>query len=561
MDRLNDLREELNKRLQYLKKQASTAERYRELKARERGLRGELLGLRWRDLNVEVIAQEQQSASQENRVDAVVATVRRVQAEAERSRAIHMETSERFNTLYRSVLEASVSVRQTEELIQSLRERREQLRTSLKREEQAHAEAVNLAAEDKRGLDALLKELVQVEPRVEYFEIATKKAHAALKNREQSMEKFLSERSDFSHQLLVSGQQIETEQARMQSAEERLSGCVHNLERLGREEAILHAQEKKVELHTLTQLIARTSENLLKIETSLTAERGSATVLRTKVRAAENDLHETRQTLEQLRGRQASLETLQEEALVQADEEVLRWLEAQGLDENERLGQKLQVLAGWEQVIEIVLENLLEGICVPHPHAHLCAISRLSCGTLTLLCLDGEEFLDEERDGRRVIHRLSDTVISGPEVIRQQLSAIYVAPDVKSAQALSGFLHTHESVITQDGLWFGPGWVRRVGGNRRELGVLAREEQRREIEQALQTVRSQASEHDEILQDLRNRLQDSETKISQLEHERAAIQKRAERLNTEEAAHRGAQEQRGQRLHGIRQELAETHRS
>ena len=557
LDRLNDLREELNKRLQSLKRQATAAERYREFKAQERRLRGELLGLRWRDLNTEVVAQEQQSASQENRVDAIVATVRRAQAEAEKSRVMHMETSERFNTLYRSVLEASVSVRQTEEFIQGLREQRNQLRTSLEREEQAHTEAANLAAEDERGIDVLLKELVEAKPRVEQFEITTKKAQAALGDREQGMGKFSNERNDFSRQLLVSGQQIETEQARIQSAEERLSGVVHNLERLGREDATLEVQEKKAELNTLAQLVAETSENLLEIETSLTAERGSAVALRTKVRAAESELHEVRQTLEQLRGRQASLETLQEEALVQADEEILRWLEAQGLSENERLGQRLQVLAGWEQAIEIVLENFLEGICVPHPHAHLRAISRLSSGALTLLCLDGEELLDEEGDERRVVHRLSDAVISGPEVIRQRLSAVYVAPDVNSAQALSATLHPQESVITPDGLWLSPGWVRRVDANQRGLGVLAREEQRREIEQVIQTVHSQVSERDETLQNLRNALQDSETKTSKLEHDRAAVQKRAERLNAEEAAHRGAQEQRGQRLNGIRQERAE----
>ena len=557
LDRLDDLREELNKRLQHLKRQASTAERYREFKAQERHLRGELLGLRWRDLNTEVIAQERQSTSQENQVDAVVTTMRRVQAEAEKSRARHIETSERFNTLYRSVLEANLSVRQTEELMQNLRERREQLRASLEKEGQAHAEAVNLAAEDARGLNTLLKELAQAEPRVECFEVTTKKAHAALEGREQSLGKFLSERSDFNRRLLVPAQQIETEQTRMQSAEEWLSGVVHNLERLETEETALEAQDKRVGLATLAQLIARTSENLLEVETSLTAEREHTTALRTEVRTAESDLHETRQRLEQLRGRQASLETLQEEVLVPADEEILRWLEAEGLNEAERLGQRLQVLPGWEQAIEIVLENFLEGICVTDPYAYLCAVSRFSGGALTLLRLDDEESLDKERDKRRVIHRLSDAVISGPAVIRQRLSAVYVALDVNSAQALSESLKAHESVITPDGLWFGPGWVRRVDGNQRGLGVLVREEQRRETEQAIQTVLSQVSERDEILQNLRNALQDSDTKTSKLENERSEIQKKAERLNAEEAAHRGAQEQRGQRLNGIRQEREE----
>ena len=53
LERLNDLREELGRRLAHLKRQATLAEKYRELKAAQRALEAEHLALRWRALDEE----------------------------------------------------------------------------------------------------------------------------------------------------------------------------------------------------------------------------------------------------------------------------------------------------------------------------------------------------------------------------------------------------------------------------------------------------------------------------------------------------------------------------
>ena len=49
LDRLNDLREEVDKQLGHLQRQSKTAERYKTLKVDEKRVRSELLGLRWLD--------------------------------------------------------------------------------------------------------------------------------------------------------------------------------------------------------------------------------------------------------------------------------------------------------------------------------------------------------------------------------------------------------------------------------------------------------------------------------------------------------------------------------
>jgi len=49
LDRLNDLREEVEKQLERLQRQSRTAEKYKTLKVDEKRIRAELLGLRWRE--------------------------------------------------------------------------------------------------------------------------------------------------------------------------------------------------------------------------------------------------------------------------------------------------------------------------------------------------------------------------------------------------------------------------------------------------------------------------------------------------------------------------------
>ena len=51
LERLADLREEVTKRLSHLKKQAESAEKYKNLKAEERQKQAELSALKWRGLN------------------------------------------------------------------------------------------------------------------------------------------------------------------------------------------------------------------------------------------------------------------------------------------------------------------------------------------------------------------------------------------------------------------------------------------------------------------------------------------------------------------------------
>src|SRR5207342_3911125 len=86
--------------------------------------------------------------------------------------------------------------------------------------------------------------------------------------------------------------------------------------------------------------------------------------LQEQQRQLQSELSETRKQAQAARGRLASLEALQHAALGQEKNVALDWLRAQGLADNDRLGEALDVDAGWETAVETVLGSLLEAVLV-----------------------------------------------------------------------------------------------------------------------------------------------------------------------------------------------------
>ena len=133
LDRLNDLRDELARRLAHLKRQATMAAKFRELEAERRELEAEHLALQWRVLDDQAGHDARRVADQQNRLDAVLAGQRRVEAELEKARTAHAEAMDAYNTRYRGVIDAGAEVARTEESIQAIRRRRRRFPVRLAR--------------------------------------------------------------------------------------------------------------------------------------------------------------------------------------------------------------------------------------------------------------------------------------------------------------------------------------------------------------------------------------------------------------------------------------------
>src|SRR3546814_16947138 len=81
----------------------------------------------------------------------------------------------------------------------------------------------------------------------------------------------------------------------------------------------------------------------------------------------------------------SSRETLQHAALGQEQGAAVEWLRQHGLDSAARVGERLEVEAGWENAVEGALGPLIEGVLVDSPQALVAALGDLGDGRLALV--------------------------------------------------------------------------------------------------------------------------------------------------------------------------------
>ena len=169
-------------------------------------------------------------------------------------------------------------------------------------------------------------------------------------------------------------------------------------------------------------------------------------------RNGQNELAELRKQANGLRGRLASLETLQQAALGQEQGAAVAWLKARGLDSAARVGERLDVDAGWENAVESALGQLIEGVLVDDPASLVDALGELGDGHLALVANDDAEL--------KVAPTSLAARVRGPVAIRRLLARLHAARDLSEAKALQASLPEGDSIITQSGERLGRGWLR-----------------------------------------------------------------------------------------------------
>ena len=135
LERLNDLREEVEKQIRHLQRQAATARRFQVLKEEERQLGAELLALRMRDLETEDREPRAGHRERELGMQAALADLRAIEASIEKARAHQAEQSDRLNEVQASYYQLGADATRLEQSIQHARELRQRQRTDLEQTE------------------------------------------------------------------------------------------------------------------------------------------------------------------------------------------------------------------------------------------------------------------------------------------------------------------------------------------------------------------------------------------------------------------------------------------
>jgi len=560
LDRLNDLRDELDKRLDHLKRQARQAERYRELKQEERLVRGQLLALRWRALDGQASEEGRRVAAQETALEEAIAAQRETEATLERSRAEHAGAQARFNDTYRQVLDAGAEIARVEESIQNLRNQRQELAGSLEVEEQELAEANAHLESEAARLAELEAALAEQAPELGQLEAAVAEARAAFERDERAVQALQSEWESLSERAAEPARAAEAERARIAHLEERIAEAGRRRATLVEERASLADEALAGEIAGLADEVRALRGQQAQAERAAGEQREAVRAQRESLDTLGARLDADRQAHREARGRLASLQALQQDALGKQPGASLRWLERQGIEGRPRLAEDLEVEPGWELALELVLGFHLESVCVDGVAPLAPALGALEEGRLGLLDTGPGAGAGDAASAARGGGALADKV-RRPGAARALLAGVGTAESVTEALALRGAPgsgaaagespgeSSWESIVTRDGVWLGPGWARAFRGTADGAGVISREQEMRalgarvtELEQAIERAAAALDAARARLATLEDEHASAQDRVSERHRALGAIEARlaAARAEREQVAARAA---------------------
>jgi|HigsolmetaAR201D_1030396.scaffolds.fasta_scaffold01867_10 chromosome segregation protein len=550
LERLNDVREEVDKQLRHLQRQAATARRYQTLKQDERKLTAELLALRLKAIEQDSQSKEGIMRERDTAMQAAIADLRSIESAIETAREEFTDKSEALNSVQGRYYQIGAEISRTEQSIQHARELRQRQREELEQAERGAAEAQLHLTRDQTQIDELTAELQQLEPGLVEARERERASSAALEQAEQNMQVWQERWEEFNRISRAASEQTQVERARLEQLEHQLQRLAAQRERLAAELGTLDTTEIEARIEAL-----QLEEESARTQGESTDEQLRATVdelqqLRERERQLVAAADTSRRELSEAQGRLMSLQALQQAALGLAQGKVTEWLAENTLSDRPRLAQQVTVEPGWERAVETVLGSYLEAVSVDAIDSIATKLESLQVGSVSFY--SAGESAPTASDATQLLAK-----VQGPGAVAALLNGIIAVDTLSEALARRPSLAPGESVITRDGIWIGRDWLRVSRDKDVHAGVIGREKEMRELREAVETA-------EQRLEALQDQITDTRTRVADLEQRRDALQADVNRLHRAQselsaqiASLRAKAEQNAERVQKVNSETSE----
>jgi chromosome segregation protein len=551
LDRVRDVRDEVDKQLEHLNRQARAAERWKLLKEEQTRKDAELRALEYRGLKSQHEGEGAGLSAAEIEIEKQLADQRQIEAQLESVRERHTDASEHLNAVQAEVYKVGGEIARVEQQVRYNKETAERLQRAHGDAEREHAELATHIATDGEQVESLRLALAEGEPKLEALQQLQDDTGEAQRTTEAKLADWQQRWDSHTRNAGESNRAAEVERTKLNYFDRQALD-------LARRREVLETEQKATDMAALDaageQLANDHETQRERVETlgSLLDQHKSRheKVLEDE-RQVQSTLNEARQQLQSARGRHASLEALQHAALGQDEGAASAWLARLGLDHSRRLGGSLQVEAGWETAVETALSGFLDSVLVDGSHALAAEFPAVENADVGLL--------DASEGGTNTAGTLAAQV-RGPAAAVAILGQVFTAPSLVEAQQRAASLAPHQSVITSAGELLGPGWarVRRAQGS--QVGVLSRERELRTLAEQIAMLEAQLEEASEQLDTLRASKFEAERARDDAQHELYNAHRRQSELAGQLQSHRGKLETARARTDKVNGELADLSR-
>jgi len=548
--RLNDIREELDKQLKHLQRQANAAERYQVLKQEQRQLEAEAQALQWKALKQKSEKEEEEARLHENRVEAAIAELRQIENTIVKERETLSATNEHFNEAQSGFYRIGGDISQLEQKIHHINERIADTEEQLSRIKRESTAATEELKQDEARLAELMSAKAGLEPLLQGSRVESDKAYAFLNESEHAMqawqtewESFNTTASEYARRCEIGKTRLEHLELGIEENEQRQGSLRQELETIDRDTLLQAIDSKSTELKS-----AETSHD--KLGSELEAKRRLVQDCRKNGQQLNEQLNEQRLNYQKQEGRLASLEALQQSALGEDQEHVQDWLVKNGLGKASKLAQQINVDEEWAHAVEVVLERFLQDICVEDINKLTGKLSQLENGNLGII--DTGTPVNADLHSR--FPALTDKVNS-EFPLKHLLAHVYVANNLDAALAMRPNLTGTESVITPDGLWLGINWSHICRGQAGQTGMLPREKEIQTLKDSMTASRQALSKLENKTGQAHAALEQAESQLNEIQATVNKQQAITSELRAGLTAGQALLEQTDQRSERIREEL------
>lgn len=509
LDRLSDVRDELGKNIDKLKRQATAAQRYKELKAQERKLKAELTTIKWLYYSNRFNALEQQLQQQQTELEKYQSqelgdqrVLLELKQQAQDGRQQLEKTQSQFYQLGATISRLEQQILHQRQQQQTLNAQMQQSRHSLQQVEE-------FIATEQAQYSELEQQLLLDEPQQELLAGQLDVLNEQLQLLEDEQ---LAQQQAFQHwqqQHFRLQQQQQQQQLQLQNQQQQFSQLQQQQQQIADDIAALS-------LAPLQQRIAELDAELAR----------SARLLQQHIAAqakAQTDVHQQEQHCRQLQAQQ--LTAGNDVQMLQREQSTLQQQQAQRDTEQQQLLQQLQVKPGWATAVAMVLGQLQHAVVaagLPEEPKTVVTTNQQAAAPGTLAAV----------------------IVSG--VYPDSFNQILLADSVADATRRQAQLPQGQSLICQQGYWLGTNWALLAGSSQSDSYLLRAER--------LQQLSGEIAEAIAHLQQIETRLSEQ---TSLLQQGKAVLQQASEQLLQAEKQHQQQQTnlllaqqelQQGQRL-------------
>ena len=483
LTRVEDILRELNNQVEKLDAQAKVAQEYRDLQNSAQDKLHFLWVLRYDEAQAERDKINANIQLAHNELEAQMAKLRHIEAELESKRSQHYEFSDALNLAQASMYEANAEVSRIETELRFMTEGRARIQAQIEQIKVQIAswqERQSSLSDDMAQLTAE-REAAQEEQAIFAEQLA--QASENLPDLESQHRNAMQTMHDARAQLVQAEQSVARAADDQRNADRQLSALTLRRERLMQEKLAPGAQDAK-EHHQLDMQLA---DELARQETAQAA----LDEVDAALPDAQQALQQARETAQaehariaQLSARLEALVSLQEK--VQTEGKLGDWLDKYQLSTRQRVWQKLHIESGWENALEAVLAERMNGFEMSRIESAKNYFSDIPPARLSFYANVPSTSNVATTTGLRSLLQLiktNDATLG--QLLPDWLRHVYVANTLNDAYALREQLIEGAVLVTPEGHQLTRNSVRFYVAESEQAGMLARAQEIEHIEAQL----------------------------------------------------------------------------